>query len=74
MKKRMKNLLSLALAAVLCMPTATVPVFGAPVKDADVEVSMVASTKAASLLTTDDQLEEIDKMGSLPAKFDLREA
>ena len=56
------------------MPTATVPVFGAPVKDADVEVSMVASTKAASLLTTDDQLEEIDKMGSLPAKFDLREA
>ncbi len=74
MKKRMKNLLSLALAAVLCMPTATVPVFGAPVKDADVEVSMVASTKAASLLTTDDQPEEIDKMGSLPEKFDLRDA
>ncbi|MBQ7260104.1 MAG: fibronectin type III domain-containing protein [Lachnospiraceae bacterium] len=73
----MRNIIVKALSAVLALTLAVAPaapVFGETAgKGTGVEVGLVSRTQAAGKLTEAEQLEVVDKMGTLPAKYDLRE-
>ncbi len=67
------KVLSTALALTLAVAPAT-PVLGETAgKETGVEVGLVSRTQAAGKLTEAKQLEAVGKMGTLPAKYDLRE-